>query len=166
MSERKRIVPLVWWWDIGVPSLTWIVLSLFWIVPPSLRILPVVLILTPSLVGSYRTKWWISTMLQVAKTKGFRVQDDAQLPQDKPCILGIHPHGKYPMSIFSSFETRPEIFADFVMAQSSLGKYIPSVGWIAMFFGRAIDATKDSISNAIASGKRVGLMPGGARETQ
>lgn len=103
-------------------------------------------------------------MCSLAKTKQYRVQENAKLPQDRPCILGIHPHGKYPMSIFPSFETRPDLFTNFVMAQSSIGKFVPPVGWTAILYGRTIDATKDCISNAIMSGKHVGLMPGGAQE--
>uniref|UniRef100_A0A7S4ASW0 diacylglycerol O-acyltransferase n=1 Tax=Pseudo-nitzschia australis TaxID=44445 RepID=A0A7S4ASW0_9STRA len=154
----------VWWWDVGVPLVTWVVLSLFFVIPKSMRMIPFLLLVAPAAVGSLRSKWWIDILRNLAKTKGFCVDNKADVPE-KPCILGIHPHGKYPMSIFPTFESRPDLFGNnFVMAQSSLGKFIPTVGWTTALCGNVIDATKKQISRALGTGKHVGLMPGGARE--
>lgn len=163
---RVRSVPRVWWWDVGVPLFSWAVLGCFLFVPPSMRVFPLCVLLGPPALGSRRNEWWTAAMRRIAKVKRFTIQSDAKLPEERPCILGIHPHGKYPMSLFPAFETRPDLFATskFVMAQSSLGKYVPTVGWVTMLCGRAIDASRKQISQALASGKHVGLMPGGARE--
>ena len=50
------------------------------------------------------------------------------------------------------------------MAQSSIGKFVPTVGYTTMLAGRVIDATLKEITKSLKEGKHVGIIPGGARE--
>lgn len=164
LAESTPNHPRVWWWDVCVPHFTWFVLGLFFLVPKAMRFVPFLLLFAPAAVGSLRNQWWIQVLRNLAKTKGFVVDKDAKMPDERPCILGIHPHGKCPMSILPTLETRSDLFENLVFAQSSLGKFVPTIGWTTAFSGNVIDVTRKQISVALSSGKHVGLMPGGARE--
>ena len=158
--------PPILYWDYAIPLLTWASFALFFILPPAI---PVLIFLAPALIGSRRSALWTSLMKRVAKRKGYRFSDSIRRlphPAVNPCIMGFHPHGKYPMSLFPAFETRPIQFSEtgFVMAQSSLGKFVPTVGFVTALCGRVIDATKKNICAALERKQHVGIIPGGARE--
>ena len=87
-------------------------------------------------------------------------------------VLGMHPHGKYPANIVPWLEelkhtsTKTEKFEQLEnvkLAQSSLGKFIPTVSYPTTAYG-AIDVTRKSICAALARNESVALFPGGARE--
>merc|ERR1712232_87598 len=83
-------------------------------------------------------------------------------PPSGPCIFGLHPHGRAPMGIIPWLASRPDIFEDIVVAQSSLGKAVPMVGFVTMF-SRVIDATR-CIIDTLRKNKKVAIFPGGAKE--
>jgi len=83
-----------------------------------------------------------------------------------PTIYGFHPHSKYPMGIFlllSGSDTDSSL-QDVTVAQSSLGKFIPTIALVTALYGEVIDATKGEIKGILKRGKDVGLFPGGQRE--
>jgi hypothetical protein len=53
---------------------------------------------------------------------------------------------------------------DVTVAQSSLGKFIPTIAFVTSLYGKVIDVTKGEINTALKMGRDVGLFPGGHRE--
>lgn len=87
-------------------------------------------------------------------------------------IIGMHPHGKYPANIIPWIEelkhasSKTEKFApleNMKLAQSSLGKFIPTIAYPTSISG-VIDVTRKSICATLARNESVALFPGGARE--
>ena len=86
-------------------------------------------------------------------------------PDTTPTMYGLHPHNKYPLSILPLLASDSARFSKTVLAQSSLSKAVPSVGWVNYFSGRVIDVTKGQLlKNLTVAKKSVALFPGGARE--
>ena len=93
-------------------------------------------------------------------------------------LMGIHPHGRYPMDIIPWLESMKSkvknerssqdycwfsSLSDISLAQSSLGKFVPTVGY-ATILSDVIDVTRDNILHELQNHKSVALFPGGARE--
>jgi len=120
------------------------------------------------------SQWSIgqSLLRSVATAKRLRVQDSEEedgssafvrLRKRDPCIVALHPHGRYPMNLFPWLASRSDLFGNLVVAQSSLGKYVPTVGLVTMVCS-VVDVTRAAIMTALEKRKHVALFPGGARE--
>ena len=101
----------------------------------------------------------------VATAKGLRMCGGKHLKQmERPCIIALHPHGRYPMNLFPWFAKHFDVFDKVSVAQSSLGKFVPTVGYVTMCC-QVIDVARHAIIRELAQkGRHVALFPGGARE--
>mmetsp|Transcript_59669 Transcript_59669/g.168125 ORF Transcript_59669/g.168125 Transcript_59669/m.168125 type:complete len:692 (+) Transcript_59669:32-2107(+) len=151
-------------WDFLVPLWTWALLALAWATPSYLRLVPVLVWLVPALAGERlkNSSRWARALQSIARAKKLRVvAPDGGLPDS--CIIGLHPHGRYPIDVFPWLASRPDVFGDAVVAHSPFDKFVPSLGCITAL-SDAIDATQDDIRAAIEAGRQVALFPGGAGE--
>ena len=179
LMAATGIMPRHIWWDVVVPWLTWMLVLLLIVVPTHMRLIPLGLWLLPWLSGSRMSRWqWSEDLLRsVAATKSLCVHDGVKhnsprqrnqpaisaLVGTRPCLVALHPHGRYPMNIFPWLASRPDLFGKLVVAQSSIGKFVPTVGFVTMLC-RVIEVTRKEICRALAQGQHVALFPGGARE--
>ena len=58
----------------------------------------------------------------------------------------------------------PCIFENVVVAQSSQGKFVPSISFLTHLMNKTINASRKDIERALGEGHDVGIFPGGARE--
>lgn len=161
---------LVWWWDVGIPLMTWVLLTALLTLDQTYRILISFIWAVPVLLGTRfaQSNFFGSLLSTVSNRKKLCVSMDKPyishiLNGETPCILGLHPHGRYPMNVLPWFASRPDLFRNTTLAQSSLGKFIPTIGWVTMFCS-VIDVDKVSIQKSLLEGRNVSLFPGGARE--
>ncbi|GMH67483.1 hypothetical protein TrLO_g1644 [Triparma laevis f. longispina] len=89
---------------------------------------------------------------------------DCESNSDESYLFGFHPHGKCPLEVFPLLASAPETFGNMYLAQSSLGKAVPTVGYTTALFGNVIDATKAAITSTVEAGGDVGIFPGGVKE--
>lgn len=150
-----------------LPHLTWIILALLFLCPPYLRAIPLLMYVLPTTFTFIPPlKKCLSESLQiVAQEQQMTVIDPREANPQTPSIYGFHPHNKYPANIFPLLMSSNFFKEHIVVAQSSLGKFIPSVSYIAYAFGCICDVTKKEISSILRKQtKSVGLFPGGHRE--
>ena len=156
---------LLFAWDICVPALSWLLLAAALTITPNLRAIPIAVWSLPVLCSSLRFGRGVAALLAVATSKKLAVSHphDSLDAAKTPCIYGFHPHGRYPMLIFPWLESRPDLFGKLSLAQSSLGKYVPTVGFVTSLCC-VIDVARGAILKTLDQGRHVGLFPGGARE--
>ena len=165
-SLEQRVGAFLLTWDVLVPIFTWIVFLHFFCVPPYARVLPLALWMGPVIFPSLRLGGLGAAALRLVAKKKKLCVSHTQPPPDAtqtPCIYGFHPHGRYPMLIFPWLENHPE-FHQLKVAQSSLGKAVPTVGYVTALTGRVVDATRRAITKTLEDAWHVGVFPGGARE--
>ena len=176
---QKNVIATFILWDLLIPNITWIILSLFWVLPNHLRAIPFLIWLIPYFVSTTGVMSSIPLLQQsmtkvqlclqrVARDKALNISGSPEaenaLCSSRPCIMPLYPHGRYPMDIFPLVNSQSHAqFKNLVIAQSSLGKFVPSVGLTTMFCP-VIDVTRKSILEALVQGKDVALFPGGAKE--
>ena len=123
----------------------------------------------PWLVGTNRASSKISLLLQiVGNVKSLRVEphpkaEDA-LAHPRTCLVGMHSHGHCPLIILPWMASRPDLFSNLALAQSSRGKFVPSIGLPTTLSScKTIDVTKKDITTNIQEGHYIALFPGGSR---
>ncbi|GMH59328.1 hypothetical protein TrST_g14312 [Triparma strigata] len=176
----------------ALPQLTWLLL-LAAIVSPS-RLRPVVLLLqilpiivmtftegcgtrARSLFRQIAVSRAMDVTFQEARTPGVTESESSSScsesdsssseesdREDDSTLFGFHPHGKCPLEVFPLLASSPETFENMHLAQSSLGKGVPTVGYTTALFGNVIDATRAAITKSVKSGGDVGIFPGGVKE--
>lgn len=81
-----------------------------------------------------------------------------------PILYQFPLQSQFPIDIFLLLASDPH-YDNLSMAQSSLGKFIPTISFPTFLFGNVIDATRRSMESAMVRKNRdIGLFPGGARE--
>ncbi|GMI28856.1 hypothetical protein TeGR_g3547, partial [Tetraparma gracilis] len=68
------------------------------------------------------------------------------------------------MAVFPALLSHRALLPNLKVAQSSLGKWVPTVGWTTFLAGNVVDVTRASIERELDRSNDIALFPGGARE--
>ncbi|GMH56442.1 hypothetical protein TrRE_jg952 [Triparma retinervis] len=165
--------------DHVVPHLTWFLMFALIKSPLSMRPLWFAIYFFPALAprsfSSALHKLLRSPKIwnTIAKDKNIQILVPPPLEQSRdavsmadhiPRVYGLHPHNKYPMNIFPGILSSTDKLPNLKVAQSSLGKWVPTVGWTTWFAGNVVDVTKKAIERELLKHNDIALFPGGARE--
>ena len=152
-----------------VPQLTWIFLLLTLVAPKPSRPALLLLHVYPFFLtfkGNHGNRKYL--LASIGNFLRFKVVQKSPSRVGCPTIYGFHPHSKYPMGVFLLLSLGDDAkiggLKDVTVAQSSLGKFIPTISFVTSLYGKVIDVTKGEINATLKRGKDVGLFPGGHRE--
>jgi len=107
--------------------------------------------------------WQSSILRYIGRVRNMSVSCTSALPS-KAYMMGIFPHGYNPTSLSCHF-SQPQL-SRVRIAQSTLGSFLPSPGWIAALKGTVLLECKWKIMHALRSNTPVAILPGAFREME